>query len=547
MPRRIAFLALIVTALCFAAAPAAFAAGPDVAITNVGSPDPVAAGQYVSEQIGVKNLGGANANSVTVTDPLPTGTQFVSATYGCSYAGNLVTCPIGSMPPGGSYDIEIVLRLTNFSLSGLINNTASVTTSSSDTNHANNSAIDVMHVIDYSHDHHITPYEVSADWDFDAGQTQTRTLNCNAGDHMTDGSMRVDNIDQGTGNLSSLTLTEEQSVNPGTGYEFTATNFASGRAQAKLFGACMPKRTEDANSDHGVNHHHTIPFEPIQTSAATALPGGGASTTVVVHCNSPAFVSPAAPGYVLNGGAQADLVRSEPDNTAGPGWAMTFISSQPGTVTTNLRCLDRFIGTTLSHTHELWLSHPDTVVTVPPNYPAGGEFVISCSDEAKGIVASFNMPTGVTLVGDEPQIKSRVFKIVNTTGVNQSVHLDLLCVGDRTGTDPPPPVVPTAIAATATPAASGATVPVAMTCPTNGCSGTVQLTGAAGGSRAVTASSRVIGKAYFASYAKGRHVVRVPIAKAYRSAIRSGKLRTVTVLVKTGAKAAKHRTLRLRH
>ena len=516
MTRRLVVLAAF--AISLVAAPSALAANSDLSVAVSGSPDPVAAGQYVSYEISVTNNGPDSASNVIVTAPLPAHTQYVQNASNCSLAAATITCTVGTLPNTGNRVFEVVLRLTNFSFHGTFNHTYTVSSSSTDPNAANDTATDIAHVRNDSHDHHVTVSKVEKQFDLEAGQFKTETLTCPNGGSVVDGSVRIDNVDQGTGNLRSVGVVESKSV--GNDWEFSARNYATGRAQGKVFGVCLPHDTENGNDAGGPSHKHAITFEPLQTVSVVAPTAG--HYDVVIHCNAPlgTFVSPAAPGYEFTAGGAGELVRSEEDLTAGPGWSFGFEMSAPGTINVSLRCLDRYVGTTLGHTHELWLSHPDIYVTVPPNYPAGGQFDIDCSDEAKGIVATYDLPFGVWMVGNDPQPKRRSFKLVNETAVDQTVHLDLLCIGDRTGTDPPPPAPPAAVKSKTKAARNGRTLPVRFVCPAGGCSGTVILrTRAVGSPRRRGRPSRVIGRraSHPTTPARARSASRSPSATARRS------------------------------
>jgi hypothetical protein len=482
---------------------------------------------------------------VVLTDLLPAGTQFVQATAGCSYTAGppkKVTCPIGTMASGGNSVREIVLRLTNFSFHGTFNNPVSVTSTSTDPVSSNDSAYDVTHVYNNSHDHHLTVSKAEQHVDFEPGQVRNVVLDCpKPGDIMLDGSFRIDNVDQDTGTLRSVSILQQSAL--GDSYEFTAVNYASGRAQAKVFGTCISKDTEEAGAP---SHSHQVRVEAPQT--VTVNPSGAGHIDVKVPCNSPAYVEPAAPGYSVTG-AEGYLTYSMPgyDGGGNPAWDFGFEVTQAGQITFSIRCVRRYLGTTNGHSHELWLSHTDKYVNVPPNAPAAGQYDIDCSDEAKGIVAGYDLPFGTYMIGHDPQPKRRSFKILNETSLTQSVHLYLLCVGDRTGTDPPPPAEPEAVTPVATPAKSGATIPVSMTCPVGGCGGSVELLAAASGSRAVAAKARVIGRATFKSNRVGRVVAKVTIFRAYRNAVRSGKIRRVTAVVrKNNGKVATRQSIRLK-
>src|SRR5207245_10472830 len=62
-----------------------------------------------SYQLTVTNPGTAPLTNVTISDPLPANTTFVSASNGGQRTANEVSWPIGSLAPGASRSVEIVL------------------------------------------------------------------------------------------------------------------------------------------------------------------------------------------------------------------------------------------------------------------------------------------------------------------------------------------------------------------------------------------------------------------------------------------------------
>lgn len=540
---RLAVLAALVAVLGLATASSALAATSDLSITNSGSPDPVAAGQYVSYTLSVTNNGPDPATGVTVTNPLPPHTQYIPGDSQCSLSGSNVVCALGTLPNGGNGSAEIVLRLTDFSFHGTIHDTATVSSASTDPTAPDDSATFNSHVYNNSHDHHITVSKAEQFIDFQPGETKTVALACPvASDIMLDGSLRVDNVDQGTGTLRSVVVSEQKAV--GNGYEFTATNTATGRAQGHLFGTCISATTQAAGAP---SHTHNITTEPIQT--VTINPATPGHYNVKVPCNTPNFVAAAAPGFELTGGAQAELTYSVAgfDGSGKPAWDFGFDVTTPGTITASIKCLDRLTSVAQGHDHELWLSHVDKTFTVNPNAPAGDVYNLDCSDEAKGIVAGYDLGPGVHMIGHDPQPKRRSFHLLNDSGSPQTVHLYLLCVGDRTGTDPPPPAAPAAIKSVAKPSASGSTVAVGVTCPSGGCSGSLTLLAPAGTHRAVTAAAKVLGTVTFVSHKRGAYTAQVSVKKAYRGAVKRGRIRSVTAVVrKLDGKVVKRVKLRLK-
>jgi uncharacterized repeat protein (TIGR01451 family) len=113
----------------------------DVRITKSGpTPSTVTPNTNVPYTIVVTNAGPASAAGVTVTDILPAGTTFVSATSPCSSSVGTVTCSLGTMPSSGSgSSVTINLVIMSPSSPGSFDNTATVvSTSPADPNTTNN-------------------------------------------------------------------------------------------------------------------------------------------------------------------------------------------------------------------------------------------------------------------------------------------------------------------------------------------------------------------------------------------------------------------------
>jgi uncharacterized repeat protein (TIGR01451 family) len=100
------------------------------------------AGMNFSYAIDVENNGPSDAQSVVVTDNLPIGTTFVSVSASggliCSGTGP-VTCTKSSMSAGGIASITLTIHIPP-SMTGSISNTASVSSTTSDPNPANNTS-----------------------------------------------------------------------------------------------------------------------------------------------------------------------------------------------------------------------------------------------------------------------------------------------------------------------------------------------------------------------------------------------------------------------
>jgi uncharacterized repeat protein (TIGR01451 family) len=111
----------------------------DVSIIKSG-PASSGLGSNITYNIAVANAGPNTAAGVIVTDVLPAGVAFVSATpsQGSCSGTSAVVCSMGSMPNGGSATVAVVV--TSPTSAGPVVNTALVSATSTDPNIANNSS-----------------------------------------------------------------------------------------------------------------------------------------------------------------------------------------------------------------------------------------------------------------------------------------------------------------------------------------------------------------------------------------------------------------------
>ena len=119
--------------------------GPtDMSITKTASPNPVAPGGTLTYHLTVTNNGTpampATTSGVTLTDVLPAGVTFVSATpsTGSCSGTSTVTCNLGIFPSGATATVDLVVTAPN--TPGTITNTASVAALTTDPTPANNTA-----------------------------------------------------------------------------------------------------------------------------------------------------------------------------------------------------------------------------------------------------------------------------------------------------------------------------------------------------------------------------------------------------------------------
>jgi uncharacterized repeat protein (TIGR01451 family) len=116
--------------------------GADLSVTKADAPDPVAVGANLTYTLTVTNNGPDPSTDATVTDTLPAGVTFVSATPSqgsCSQSAGTVTCMLGPLAGGASATIAIVVTVTPAAACPLTD-TATVSGAEPDPVAGNNSA-----------------------------------------------------------------------------------------------------------------------------------------------------------------------------------------------------------------------------------------------------------------------------------------------------------------------------------------------------------------------------------------------------------------------
>jgi uncharacterized repeat protein (TIGR01451 family) len=107
------------------------ASSADLSLTKSDSPDPVTVGQELTYTITVSNAGPDAAQNVSVTDTLPAGVTFgsASASQGTCSGTATVTCSLGTIAASGSATVTIKVTPT---AAGTLSNTASVSSTTAD-------------------------------------------------------------------------------------------------------------------------------------------------------------------------------------------------------------------------------------------------------------------------------------------------------------------------------------------------------------------------------------------------------------------------------
>jgi uncharacterized repeat protein (TIGR01451 family) len=111
----------------------------DLALTVTDSPDPVVAGSNLTYTITVTNLletsGGRDISGVRISNSLPAGVTYVSASAGCGNFGGVVICDLGTLTNLTRATVSIVVKPT---IVGTISNTFTVHANGPDADYTDN-------------------------------------------------------------------------------------------------------------------------------------------------------------------------------------------------------------------------------------------------------------------------------------------------------------------------------------------------------------------------------------------------------------------------
>ncbi len=117
----------------------------DVGIVKQAQSAPVAAGEEMDFTLTVTNNGPSDATGVEVEDVLSANLAFVSAEAPCSESSGTVTCAIGDLATGDSVELTLRVRIDANETVG-VSNTATVSSTTPDSNPANDSSTDTKPV-----------------------------------------------------------------------------------------------------------------------------------------------------------------------------------------------------------------------------------------------------------------------------------------------------------------------------------------------------------------------------------------------------------------
>jgi uncharacterized repeat protein (TIGR01451 family) len=114
----------------------------DLAIVKTAAPSPVDAGGQLTYTFTATNNGPSTATDATISDPLPAGLSFVSATTSqgtVNFASGTVTVGLGSLADGAGATVTVTTSVDP-SLTGSLTNTATISGDQTDPNLSNNTS-----------------------------------------------------------------------------------------------------------------------------------------------------------------------------------------------------------------------------------------------------------------------------------------------------------------------------------------------------------------------------------------------------------------------
>jgi uncharacterized repeat protein (TIGR01451 family) len=112
----------------------------DLLIQKWSDPIKVYAGEQKRFTIKVTNLGPSNAYDVVIVDTLPAEVDYEINTGLCSFLNGVVTCDVGTLPPGGMFQFDIYARVDPATEPGTVITNCAMVFSESDPNDDNDEA-----------------------------------------------------------------------------------------------------------------------------------------------------------------------------------------------------------------------------------------------------------------------------------------------------------------------------------------------------------------------------------------------------------------------
>jgi uncharacterized repeat protein (TIGR01451 family) len=305
----------------------------DLSVTKTDNLDPVVAGASVfTYTITVSNAGPSDSANVSVADSLPSGVSYLAATPSagsCSLVGgSVVVCSLGTVTAEASQTVRIRV-VVNAPTTGLLSNTVSATTNTTDSNSANNTDTEGT-TVTTSADVRITSMLDIPD-PVAAGRILTYTITIgNSGPSTASGVTLTDAIPAGV-SFRAVTATQGSCSGTTTVTCSLGTIHPGNTAQVVVSVNVLPSTTQNIQNTATVSAN---PPDPLGTnnSASTITVVSPLADLAITQTDAP---DPVASGAVIT--YTLTVVNNGPSNAAGVSVVntlpagLTYLSSTPPT------------------------------------------------------------------------------------------------------------------------------------------------------------------------------------------------------------------------
>ena len=249
----------------------------DMSLTKTSNPSTITIGNPVTYTLSAYNNGPSSATNVVITDTLPAGLTFTGSNAGCTAAGQIVTCVIGTVANQATPVVTITASTSGANRT--ITNVATVT-SDNDPNSANNTASAISGTAQ------VADLTMSKTGSTTAvpGSTATYTLRVHNNGPSTANAVQItDNLPTG---LTAATITPSAGTCTGTGtaaVSCTAPSLASGSdITVTLVANVAPTATGSVTNSASVSSTTTDPSPGNNTDSQTTNLTPQADVSVVL-------------------------------------------------------------------------------------------------------------------------------------------------------------------------------------------------------------------------------------------------------------------------
>lgn len=292
-----------------------------------------------------------------------------------------------------------------------------------------------------SHEHHLGMYKVERFQSLFGGDgVDNLKVKCDNGDYAVDGMWRVDSVDQNEDDWTPYNAVEiyrSESTAKDT-WAFSIANESDGQAQIHLWVTCIGRKTAPGT------HRGKLALSDRFTSTQ-AIPADAVWLLDAGEKTCPSGEIAVARGFASEGDAALKMFKSWPADPTMRRWVLGFYAPGDSDVSTSVRCLKLAVAGSRSHGHTLSTTFRQTTAAVAKG--AVTQAQITCGDAEKGLLGAFDVrgsrsdwgadfdSHGLWYVGQEPQLKSRVFHVWNhTETASYEADFGAVCFGDRTST-----------------------------------------------------------------------------------------------------------------